>query len=409
MGTTRRTIIALGLVLLFAGVVSAGTTLEFTSHQVTEPGFADWWKEGIARFESQHPDVKIQATQEQFEVHHNKIQTRFAAGNPPDIVHVSTRFYFDLAARGLLEPLDPYLSKENILKDWIPLQQTLVVGGKTYAMLLLNHLYAFYYNEQMFKEAGVPVPKTLDEMGQAAKKLTTGPNRYGISLVTAPSTDMYLEFSKLLGGFGGDWTPGGKLTVNSSEAVKALTFYRSLVKEGYAPRNQLAANARLLFFSGKTAMIIDGPFILAMRAKAPETVKPYVRVTLPPVQRILTGQATSISMPASLDPAKKKLVWDFMKVLASPEMQRKQAELIKAPGMLKGSVTPEIIAQIPEMATFTKSMELAEMQEFPVGYERYFEKYSKILIDGFTEALSTDRDSKAILDDAQKKIEAALK
>jgi ABC-type glycerol-3-phosphate transport system substrate-binding protein len=83
--------------------------------------------------------------------------------------------------------------------------------------------------------------------------------------------------------------------------------------------------------------------------------------------------------------------------------------LIKAPGMMKGSVTPEIIAQIPEMATFTKSMELAEMQEFPVGYERYFEKYSKILIDGFTEALSTDRDSKAILDDAQKKIEAALK
>jgi hypothetical protein len=52
---------------------------------------------------------------------------------------------------------------------------------------------------------------------------------------------------------------------------------------------------------------------------------------------------------------------------------------------------------------------MAEMQEFPVGYERYFEKYSKILIDSFTEALSTDRDSKAILDDAQKKIEAALK
>jgi multiple sugar transport system substrate-binding protein len=130
---------------------------------------------------------------------------------------------------------------------------------------------------------------------------------------------------------------------------------------------------------------------------------------LPPFKRILTGQATSISMAASLDPAKKKLVWDFMKVLASPEMQRKQAELIKAPGMLKGSVTPDIVAKIPEMETFTKSMSMADVAEFPVGYERNFEVYSKILIDSFSEALSTNRDSKAILDDAQKKIEAALK
>jgi multiple sugar transport system substrate-binding protein len=114
-------------------------------------------------------------------------------------------------------------------------------------------------------------------------------------------------------------------------------------------------------------------------------------------------------MPASLDPAKKKLVWDFIKIVTSPEMQRKQAELIKAPGMLKGSVTPDIVAKIPELDTFAKSMSMGDVSEFPVGYERSFEVYSKILIDSFSEALSTDRDSKAILNDAQKKIEAALK
>ncbi len=409
MGTTRRVFIGLGFVLLFTGVASAGTILEFPSHQITEPGFADWWKEGIARFESQHPGVKIQAEQEQFEVHHDKMHARFAAGNPPDIVHVSTRFYFDLAARGLLEPLDPYLAKDNILKGWPPLQKTMVVGGKTYGVLLLAHVYALYYNERMFTEAGVRPPKTMGDLWQAAKRLTTGPGRYGISLVTAPSTDMHLALTDFLAGFGGDWTPGGKLTVNSPEAVQALTFYRNLVQAGYAPRNQLAANARLLFFTGKTAMIIDGSFLLAMKANAPDTVKPYVRVMLPPFKRIPIGQATSISMPASLDPAKKALVWDFMKILASPEMQRKQAELVKSPPMLEGSVTPVIVAKVPELETFTKSMSMADVSEYPVGYERPFEVYSKILIDHFTEALSTNRDSKAILDDAQKKIEAALK
>jgi multiple sugar transport system substrate-binding protein len=409
MGAIRRMVGAVAIVFVFAGLGWAGTTLEFPSYQATEPGFADWWKEGIARFESQHPDVKIQISQVQFDAHHDKIATRFAAGNPPDIVHVSSRFYFGLAARGLLEPLDPFLAKDNVLKDWAPLQKTMVVNGKTYGALLLTYAYALYYNEQMFKEAGVGPPKTMDDLREAAKRLTAAPGRYGISMVTAPSTDMYMEITRFLAGLGGDWTPQGKLAVNSPEAVQALNFYRDLVQAGYAPRNQLAAATRLLFFSGKTAMIIDGSWVLAMKANAPDAVKPHVRVVLPPFKKIPTGQSNSISMPTTLDPAKKQMVWDFIKILTSPEMQRKYSELVKSPAPLKGSVTPDTVAKIPELDTFSKAMSMGEVSVFPTGYERHFDQMSKILIDGFTEALSSTRDSKAILDEAQKKIDAALK
>jgi len=404
----RMTIVA-SLFLVIAQAAAAGTVLEFPSYQATEAGFSDWWKEAIARFESQHPDVKIQLSQVQFDTHHDKMATRFAAGNPPDIVHVSTRFYFGLADRGLLEPLDGYLAKENILKGWAPLQETMVVGGQTYGILLLTYAYALYYNEQMFKEAGIAPPKTMDELRQAARALTTGPGRYGISLVTAPSTDMYMEITRFLAGFGGDWTPGGKLTVNSPEAVQALTFYRELVQQGYAPRNQLAANARLLFFSGRTAMIHDGSWLLAMKATAPDSVKPHVKVILPPFKKLPTGQSNSISMPAKLDPAKKRLVWEFMKILATPDMQRRYTELVRSPAPLAGSVTPEIVEKIPELAVFSKAMSAAEVSVFPRGYEKHFDVMSKILIDGFTEALATNRDSKAILDEAQQKIAGALK
>jgi len=409
MSRIQRWTMVAALALLVASAASAGTTLEFPSYQATEPGFADWWKEAITRFERDHPDVKIQLSQMPFDAHHDKMATRLAAGNPPEIVHVSARFYFGLAARGLLEPLDPYLAKDDVLKGWAPLQQTMVVGGKTYAVLLLTYAYALYYNEQMLKEAGVAPPKTMEDLRQAAKSLTASPGRYGMSMVTAASTDMYMEITRFLAGFGGDWTPGGKLTVNSPEAVQALSFYRDLVQSDYAPRNQLAANTRLLFFNGKTAMIIDGSWLLAMKDKAPDTVKPYVRVMIPPFKKIPSGQSNCIGMPASLDPAKKRLVWDFIKILTSPEMQRKYTELVKSPAPLKGSVTAEHVAKIPELDTFGKSMSSATVSVFPAGYERDFDQMSKMLIDGFTEALATTRDSKAILDEAQKKIDAALK
>jgi multiple sugar transport system substrate-binding protein len=146
-----------------------------------------------------------------------------------------------------------------------------------------------------------------------------------------------------------------------------------------------------------------------MKANAHDAVKPYVKVVLPPFKKIPTGQSNSISMPTTLDPAKKQLVWDFIKILTSPEMQRKYSELVKSPAPLKGSVTPDTVAKIPELDTFAKAMSLGEVSVFPTGYERHFDQMSKILIDGFTEALSSTRDSKAILDEAQKKIDAALK
>lgn len=409
MKTIGRLILALTMTMVLAGVGNAGTTLEFPTYQATEPGFDLWWKEAIARFEQGHPDVKIQLSQVPFETHHDKMMTRLAAGNPPDIVHLSARFYFGLASRRLLEPLDSYLASENILKDWAALQQTMIVGGKTYAMMLSAYSYGLYYNEQMLKEAGVSVPKTMEELRQAAQRLNNPPTRYGIAMTTSSQTDMYMEITRFLAGFGGEWAPNGKLAVNSPKAVQAVSFFRDLVQAGYAPRNQASTQARLLFWSGKSAMIIDGSWILAMKGNAADAVKTAARVVIPPFEKIPSGPANVIGMAASLDPAKKKLVWDFLKILASPDMQQKYAELTKQPAPLKGSVTPSLVTKIPEMGVFDKYAALASISYLPKDHEKEFDEISKVLIDAFSEALATPRDTKAILDDAQQKIESRLK
>lgn len=122
------------------------------------------------------------------------LTTRFAAGNPPDIVHMTARFVWGFAAEGVLEPLDPWLDKTDIKRSWVPSQSSLTLDGKSYGLVLLNYGWGLIYNEGMLKQAGIAVPTTEPELFEAAKKLTRdrdGDGRidqYGMAMNTSSSS-----------------------------------------------------------------------------------------------------------------------------------------------------------------------------------------------------------------------------
>ena len=90
--------LALGFVL--APVAHAQTTLEFPTWQAEEPGVSTWWKELIAAYEKRYPDVKINLQQVPFAQFVKQMTVRFAAGNPPDIVHLPSRDFASFADQG---------------------------------------------------------------------------------------------------------------------------------------------------------------------------------------------------------------------------------------------------------------------------------------------------------------------
>jgi multiple sugar transport system substrate-binding protein len=77
--------------------------------------------------------------------------------------------------RNLLEPLDP-LMKADPLEDPADLFPGLVAamkfGGQQYAVPHRHATTGFHYNEAIFKERGVPIPKTFEDVIDAARKLT---------------------------------------------------------------------------------------------------------------------------------------------------------------------------------------------------------------------------------------------
>ena len=68
-----------------------------------------WWKDLIAAYEKKYPDVKVNIQQVPFAQFVKQMTVRFAAGTPPDIVHLPSRDFASFADQGWLEPLDDRL------------------------------------------------------------------------------------------------------------------------------------------------------------------------------------------------------------------------------------------------------------------------------------------------------------
>jgi len=118
-----------------------------------------------------------------------------------------------------------------------------------------------YYNTDLFKSAGVPLPRagwTWDEFLTAAKALTGG-QRYGVG--TEPSLIRLAPFV---------WSAGGEivddleepttLSVDDGAARQGLDFFLDLQTEhGVAPpeREELAQDSETRFLSGDLGMFLD--------------------------------------------------------------------------------------------------------------------------------------------------------
>jgi multiple sugar transport system substrate-binding protein len=402
-------------ILLFASVSIAATpkiTLEFPSWQAIEPGFSDWWKELIAEFESTHPGVTIKLDQIPITRYVDTLVTRFAAGNPPDIVHIPTRNASILINNGWLEPLQNRLGPD--FRDaWTPLQSYLELNGDTYGVLLLGFGYVLYYNEKMFDDAGISIPKTADELMNTAKALTRDTDgdgiidQYGVGLSNNTHPSTFIEATRFIIGSGGHWSVDGKLALDSDAVVNGLTMFGELVRNNYSPLGVGDEMRRQMFLEGKVAMIMDGPWVLAMRENAAPEVKPHIKVAPMPFPYVTGGVSNSIHLPVGISDDRKELVWDFISLVLEPKWQSRYAELTASPPPRKDGVSEEIYDKIPEMHVFTAEAARA-FNYIPPGFESDYDLFSKIATDKIIQYSTTDEPIDILLKELERELKLEI-
>lgn len=230
------------------------TVVEFWTTNSSE------FKDEIDAFEKENPDIDVvTAYQGKYDEMFQKLQSAAVSKKLPQVAQMGERFgvaTFDDA--GLLVTLDDLLSKETI-DDVLPA----FWGHYTYKGNIIAAPFQcstpiMYYNKTLFEEKNIPVPKTTEELVEAAEMATTDENGDGVNEVWGFTMDDAIStyFKTMVLDKGGQfYDENGRAHVNTKEAEETLRWMKDLVFKSkvMAPNQYLTAYED--FSSGKVAIL----------------------------------------------------------------------------------------------------------------------------------------------------------
>lgn len=216
----------------------------------------DVWAKMIEKFEAENPNIKVEFLETPWDGWDQKYTAAFAGSNPPDVSYMS-EYFVKFAQNGKLADLSTYFTKEEQSKYSPSVIDYLTVNGKVFTKPFLAGTSVVLYNKDIFAKENVKIPNTWEELVDTAKKLTKGPDQWGIGGLDALNTVAFMgqAGANLYAGGNKDVT---KLGLDTPEGVRGLQFFTDLVrKEKVAPPIDFYSKPEQenqAFFDGKIAM-----------------------------------------------------------------------------------------------------------------------------------------------------------
>lgn len=192
--------------------------------------------EAIKLFEEKNPGIKIKAEYSGWDSYFEKLSTQITGNTAPDIMQIDWNWLYIFSKTG-----DGFYDF-NKLKDEFNIgnydEQALsytTINGKVTAIPVGMNGTSFYYNKTLYDKAGLPIPKTVDDLFNAAKvmKEKLGSGNYPINLVTSDSGYLFILKYYLEQKYGKSLiNSDNKIGVTKEELIDGLKFCKSLVDAG---------------------------------------------------------------------------------------------------------------------------------------------------------------------------------
>ena len=299
----------------------------------------------IKSFNEEEPDIDVQLVEaSDREDLIARLSTSLAGGSPPDLFLMNYRFYGQFAARGVLEPLAPYVEDSDAFQedDFFPeaLDAFRWQGELTCLPQNISSL-VLYFNRDLFERFKVPQPKdgmqwnelvfraqqmTRDENGQPVRgadpdlpAANTAPAEiYGLGV--EPSIIRLAPFI---------WSNGGQIvddtdeptrfTLDGLEEKQAIdAFFQLRTVQGVVPSDQEveAEDDESRFVNGRLAMYLDSRRAVPSLREAAEfdwdvVSLPYFREPA----NILHSDAYCLTKASDA----KETAWRFVEYALGPE------------------------------------------------------------------------------------------
>jgi multiple sugar transport system substrate-binding protein len=217
----------------------------------TTSGNITWWASPIGQvgiraalinaFEQKYPKIHVNLVSAPTNTDTNRSQlvTEISGGSStPDVFMGDVIWPAQFGAHGLAVPLSKYLPSTY----WKKFAPGLVSGasykGQVYGSPLFEDQGFLYYRKDLLAKAGLPVPKTWQQLeSEAVTLVRDGYVKYGFVWEGDSYEGLTCDFMEYLTSAGGKVVNSSysKAELDSPAAIKAVSFMRSLITSGASP------------------------------------------------------------------------------------------------------------------------------------------------------------------------------
>lgn len=227
-------------------------------------------------FQAKNPDIKLDwvAFGVQGSPLNDKLKIALANNQGPDIFQSwGGSFMGQFAAQGKLLDLTKELSA---VKTSSAAREAMSYEGKIYGVAPFFAVAGLFVNEGKFKELGLSVPTTFDELEKVADALKAK----GIQPFAVGAKDQWpvlATYMYLVNRHGGNVFADAvarKVRFDSEPFVEAAKTYQEWAKKGYfgdKPLSEAYGDAQLLMSTGKAAMQISGSWLCGLYSDPKQT------------------------------------------------------------------------------------------------------------------------------------------
>ena len=266
----------------------------------------------IKIFEKQHPNIQVSYTTAPYSDYFTKLQTEIAGGNAPDAFELDYGNFYGYAHSGSLYNLSKLAKADKTFNPavYYPRAYSSFAVGKTqYGLPESFSDVLLFYNADLFKAAGVPLPTAKwtwkNELAAAQKLTNTGKGVYGDF-----QPIQFYEFYKVLAQNGGSFfnAKKTKATFDSAAGIAAADWL--LTKPGRVmptTEEMGGLDDATLFKLGRLAMWHNGIWQFSAMNNAPFKWN----VVVEPAGKVKANHffANTIAISAKSSHAKEAWLW----------------------------------------------------------------------------------------------------
>lgn len=226
----------------------------------------DFAKKMVSQFNQANPNVQVQMNVFQWADFFQKLPAAVQSGKAPDICLMHTADIATNAARRVIQPIDDVVKGLNLTAaDYADaVWKSAHYKDSQYAIPLDIHPAGLYYNKKVLSQVGADPtkpPTTKDEfMAVLDKCKSKGVKGYWVSALSVGG----LIAQSMIFQNGGYMVSddGTKTGFGDQPAIDSITFFKSLIDQGYSPQNAAGDGDWVSFSNNKAAFMIVGPWMV---------------------------------------------------------------------------------------------------------------------------------------------------